>query len=829
VTPDELRERRTALGLSQAGLGRALGISANTIARWERGEQRLSNPTLVALALDGLARGRQMPAALARLPAATDTFVGRHVELRALQRLCARRRLVTLTGTAGVGKTRLALEVASQLSAVERERTVLIELAPLREPAQVVRTVAACLGIEEQAGQPPLVRLIEVLAEQPLRLVLDNCEHLAEACAELVHSLLQRCPRVRFIATSRQALGVEGEVVYLVPTLGLPDRDVSEVHRLQRCEAIALFVERARAARPAFQLSAANAPTVAEICRQLDGLPLGLELAAAQLRLLAAAELLERLRDRLHLLRSDRSASPPHQRGLETTLDWSCALLSESERRLLHRLSVFAGGFTLESVEAICAVDTVPVFEVLPHLRRLVDASLVVAESSDCEPTRYRLLETLREYAADRLRTSGEDRRVAQRHCDWCIALVERFDREWRGPDQAAWLRRMDHEQPNLAAAIGWCLDQGEVERGLRLAGTAWRFWEVRGYLSEGRHWLMQLLEVRGPATAARARALDAAGHLAILQGDQGSGLPLIRESLALAMQLEDCATQSSAYHSLGLAAQYRLEYADAEQMHAHSLRLARQIGDVRRSYVAMYNLAVVAQKQNQFERATALHLESLALKRETGDSWSVGYSLFNLGVLAWIRGEHPRAVALVRESLGLRHQLGDKPGIAACLETLAEFDASQRRALRAAKLFGATDALLQSNGVRIFTPRESGLSRDLDALRMQLGEAVFKRAYAAGRTTPLDHVVDDLLASPRAGAQAVPGVRRPVHELTRREHEVAGLVADGLSNRQIAARLAIAESTAQRHVANIMAKLGCLSRAEVAAWNARMSAGVAG
>jgi non-specific serine/threonine protein kinase len=823
VTPEELRERRKSLGLSQAGLGRALGISPNTLARWERGELRLSNPSLVRLALEGLAHVNQTRAAtFAGLPTMAASFIGRHAEVRALRRLCARRRLVTLTGAAGVGKTRLALEVATQLAGAARDRTVVVELAPLKEPTQVVRTLAACLRIPERSSEPLIETLTEVLGDQQLRLVFDNCEHLVSASAELVGRLLGACPGLRVIATSRVALGVDGELVYSVPALGLPAADGATSNQILHCEAVALFVERARSVQPAFSLTLDNAALVAEICRQLDGLPLALELAAAQMRVLTPAELLDRLRDRLNLLKSDRPANPPHQRGLATTLDWSCALLSESERRLLQHLSIFAGGFTLEAVEAVCAADIRPTVDVVHHLRRLVDSSLVTADTTDGQRARYRLLETVREYASDRLRARGESRVLAERHCDWCVNLVERFELEWRGPEQKAWLRRMEAEHANLAAAIGWSIETGEVERGLSLAGTAWRFWEVRGYLSEGRRWLTGLLESGGAATPARARALDAAGHLAILQGDQAAGVPLIRDGLKLARQLGDRRTQANAYHSLGLAAQYRLEYPRAEKMHTASLQLARAIGDTRREYVAIYNLAVVAQKQSQFERATALHMQSLALKRETGDLWSVGYSLFNLGLLAWIGGEPQRAIALVRQSLDLRHQLGDKPGIAACLETLAEFDVSQRQTLRAARLFGATDALLQASGVRIFTPRECGLSRDLDAVQLQLGEASFTRVYAAGKTTPLAEVVAEVLSSTSAGPRASTAPK-PANGLSRREFEVAALVADGLSNRQIAARLAIAEGTAQRHVANIMAKLGSQSRSEVAAWNARL------
>jgi non-specific serine/threonine protein kinase len=826
VTPDELRDRRKALGLSQSGLGRALGISPNTVARWERGEQRLGNPALVRLALDGLARADAAPGAAdrrsAKLPATMSSLIGRHAEIRMLRRLCARRRLVTLTGTAGVGKTRLALEVASQLAARHGDRTVLVELAPLSEPAQVVRTVAACVQVREQPGQPLIETLAGALETEHARLVLDNCEHLVEACAEVVERLLRGCPHVQILAASREALGVDGELVFSVPPLGLPTHDAPTLDQLRQCEALALFVERARSVQPGFELSTAIASTVADICRKLDGLPLALELAAAQIRVLSPAELLERLSDPFRLLRVARPGSPPHQQGLEATLDWSCALLSESERQLFERLSIFAGGFTLEAVEAVCAVDTLPRLDMLPLLRRLVESSLVVVDRADGLRTRYRLLETLREYAGERLRARGETRQLAMRHCDWCVALVERFDVEWRGPGQAAWFDRMEQEHANALAALRWCIATEELERGLRLAGSVWRFWEVHGYLSEGRRWLMRLLDGDGPGTPARARALDAAGHLAILQGDEASGIPLIEKSLALANSFGDECTRSSAYHSLGLAAQYRLEYRGAEVMHAASLQLARRIKDTRREYVALYNLAVVAQKQSQFEQATALHEDSLALKRQVGDQWSIGYSLFNLGLLAWIRGEPDRASTLVCASLDLRHQLGDKPGVAACLETLAEFDTYQRRWLRAARLFGTTDALLQATGVRIFTPRECGLSRDLEAVRAQLGGATFTRAYAGGRATPLTLVVAEMLGKRSIGTASR---GRSAHMLTPREHEVAVLVADGLSNRQIAARLAIAEGTAQRHMANIMAKLGAVSRAEVAAWNARQSA----
>ncbi len=824
LTPDELRRRRRALGLSQAGLGRALGVTANTLARWERGQQRLANPQLIRLALERVELDRAEPTigdrqsradwpAPHNLPAVATSFIGRRGALRTLRQLVCSSRLVTVSGAAGIGKTRLALEVARGLVGRFEDGVWLVELAPLTDVDQLPRTVATTMRVQERPDHSSLEVLVDRLAELRLLLVLDNCEHLAPACAALAEALLRRCAHVHLLVTSRVILGVTGEVIWQLPPLSLPaPAPRTGRAELGRSEAAALFVERARAAEPGFALTPANAASVAEICRRLDGLPLALELAAARLRILGAEQLAARLDDRFRVLVDGPRSSPAHHRTLLTTIEWSYALLTEEERRLFARLAVFVGGWTLDAAEAVCADRDIAAQDVLRLLGRLIDRSLVLTETGD----RYRLLETLREYAADHLRMRREVQAVAERHCDWCLGLVERFDLEWRGPAQARWFERIEQEHANVEFALGWCVEKGEVERGLRLASAAWRFWEVRGYLSLGRAWLAKLLEMPGPGSPARARALDAAGHLAILQDDQATGVELVQRSLALARELHDQRALANAYHSLGLAAQYRHEYSLAADMHTRSLHFARAIDDVPRTYVATYNLAVVAQRQNHFDRATELHEESLRLKREVGDLWSVGYSLLNLALLAWIRGELSRATALVQESLLLRRDLGDMPGIAACLEMLAELATVRGQPKHAARLFGAVDTLLQKIGVRIFAPRPDGRGRGAEAVRARLGDTVFMHAYSAGRVLPLERAIAGTLGSGSGQEPSRAGRRGP--GLSAREHEVAALVADGLTNRQIAARLTIAEGTAQRHVANILVKLGCTSRAQIVA-----------
>jgi DNA-binding CsgD family transcriptional regulator/tetratricopeptide (TPR) repeat protein len=593
------------------------------------------------------------------------------------------------------------------------------------------------------------------------------------------------------------------------------------------------FVERAAAVQPGFALTAENAMAVARICRQLDGLPLAIELAAGRVPILFPGGIAARLDDSLQLLTRGSRAALPRQQTLRATLDWSYSLLTPAERTLFRRTSVFASGWTLSAAEMVCGGDGV---HVLDRLSRLVDKSLVIVEEHNGEG-RFRLLETMRQYAAEKLHAAGEADNVQRRHFDWCMGLAARFDAEWRGPDQVSWFACLEQEHDNLRAALAWrraASADGDAEAGLRLAGAMWHFWEVRGYFSEGRSWLAGLLAMPTAtpvtATPARAKALDGAGHLALLQGNQAAGMPLLQESLAAWRSLGDKRGIAQVLHSLGLAAQYQGDPASATLRHRESLALARAVDDRVGIHLAIYNLAVVAQANGDYERAVALHEESLVLKRAQNDPWSIAFSLQNLGLLAWRQDQAERAVALLQQSLRLRWALRGEVGIAMCLETLAEIAASRGQARRAARLLGSAHAELESSGVTLMAllcTRYPGTQLPGDGqagtvVRASLGTEEFAIAWAEGQAMLTDQAVEYALSGD-ASSEPVAPLSVPVGVapglLTRRERDVAELVGQGLTNRQIAAELVISPWTASTHVRNILAKLGVARRAQLAAW----------
>src|SRR5579884_1453224 len=494
------------------------------------------------------------------LPVQLTSFIGREKEMEEIKRLLSRTRLLTLTGSGGCGKTRLAAQVGADLLADFADGVWLVELAAIADPALVPQTVASTLGIREEPGQRLLETLQQHLKPKSLLLLLDNCEHLSAACAQLAETLLQACPNLRILASSREALGIAGELAYRVPSLSLPElprlpsAEAALVPALARCEATRLFVERAALSYPGFALTEQNAPAVAQVCVRLDGIPLAIELAAARIKVLSADQIAARLDDRFRLLTGGSRTALPRQQTLRALIDWSYDLLSEAERTLLRRLSVFLGGWTLEAAEAVCADAShappraaamgagehaaapleagsrenaggpVAAEAVLDLLSRLVDKSLVLVEESAEAEARYRLLETVRQYSRDRLMESEEARDLRCRHRDWFLTLAEGAERRLRGPDQVAWLNRLAQEHDNLRMALEWCRAEEDAgaEAGLRLAGALWRFWRVRGYLSEGRERLEAALAQASASerTAQRAKALYGLAALAWGQGD---------------------------------------------------------------------------------------------------------------------------------------------------------------------------------------------------------------------------------------------------------------------------------------------------------------------
>ncbi len=631
--------------------------------------------------------------------ATLTSFVGRVREQVEVRRLLHAARLLTLTGAGGCGKTRLALAVAGEVGADYPDGVWLVELAELADPSLVPQAVAEALGLREEPGQPILVTLTTYLTPTRLLLVLDNCEHLAAACAELVTVLLAACPQLRVLTTSRAPLEAPAETIYRVPSLALPDvarRPSSD--DLLAFDAIGLFVERARARQPDFALTPRNEDGVMAICLRLDGIALALELAAARVGVLAVDDIAAGLDDCLRILTGGpRDALPRHQ-AMQATLDWSYDLLEEPERVLLRRLSVFAGGWTLQAAEAVCTGGVVAQEDVLDLLTALVNKSLAQMEERNGR-ARYRLLETVRQYGQQHVTASGEAELVRERHRDWYVRLAEEAEPALRGAAQIAWLERLEAERDNLRAVLDRRrgaeveLPHGAPDRftapddqsvaawadgALRVATALWRFWEIRAPLSEGRRWLEEAIARTGAPPALYARVLAVAGRLAHLQGDHDAATARFEEAMALAREIGDERTTALALYGLGSVALQRGDAARADAWFRQSLSLWEGLDDTWGRANALDGLggaahnrdkfAGIAQRDTNLERATALYEESLTLRRPLGDAWGMARTLLNLGDVAMDQERYPRAMRRYEEGLRLARDLNDRLGIAQAL-----------------------------------------------------------------------------------------------------------------------------------------------------------------
>jgi non-specific serine/threonine protein kinase len=601
-----------------------------------------------------------LPAAMpGNLPIAPTSFIGRAPDLATLARLLAGARLLTLTGPGGIGKTRLALELARVAADDFPDGMWLVELAALADPALVARAVATVLGVAEQADRPLIDTLTSRLAGQRLLLVLDNCEHLIDASAALADALLRRCPDVRLLATSREPLTIGGEIVWRVPPLTLPDeRGTVDMAHLCQAEAARLFIERAMAVRPDFQVTATTAAVaVADICRRLDGLPLAIELAAARVSLLPVDHIADRLDDALRLLTSGSRTAPLHHRTLRATLDWSYALLTETERVLLRRLAVFAGGWTLAAAEAVAAGEGIAPADVLDLLGQVAHKSLVQVEQRDGE-ARYRLLETVRQYAAERLAEAGEEAPVRDRHSAWCLALAEQAEPALHTAEQLVWQARLEAEHDNLRAALAWCLDHA-ADRGLALAGWLWPYWRGRAHYSEGRRWLERLLDRAPSPTQWRARALLGTGQLAYEQGDLTTAHARLADSLTLSRAL---AETRLVVRALRYLAPVHIQIGDLGRARAvveEGLALGRTLDEQADLAAILIILGRIEKRGGTFQRARAVLEEGLALARLVGDRWLISDALGWLGTIAHEQGDYQRARALTDEALAVAEEAG--------------------------------------------------------------------------------------------------------------------------------------------------------------------------
>jgi predicted ATPase/class 3 adenylate cyclase len=594
------------------------------------------------------------------LPRELTSFVGRERELADVKRLLADSPLVTLTGTGGCGKTRLALQVAANLLDAHPDGVWFVDLAPLADPALVSQAVAAALGVRDMPDRPLLAALGDFLHGRELLLLLDNCEHLLAACAHLADALLRAGPRVRLLATSRELLGIAGETAWRVPSLSLPDpQQPPPVEHLRRYEAVQLFLERARAALPSFVVTNHNVSALVQICRRLDGIPLAIELAAARVRVLTVEQLAARLDDRFRLLTGGSRTALRRQQTLQATIDWSYQLLSEDERALLRRLAVFAGGWTLEAAEGVTSGVGLDPFDVLNLLTGLVDKSMVVAEGQVGEG-RYRLLETIRQYALKKLDEAGEARIARRAHRDWFLDLAEQALLGMEGNNQKRWWDRLGAELGNLRAALTWsAAEPGDGETLLWFASFLPLFWHRRGHRREAIGWLETALE-RGEATrrAARARALTWLGHFLWLEGQLERAEQLLEEAVVVAREVGDRRLLSRTLRHYGVAVLARGNRARARQLEEEALEVSRAAAAKREIAMNLVSLAVHHLKERTSDEVEALLIESMVVGKESGDLTMVCEALSALSWLNATRGDFPRARRMIDKSLILARQI---------------------------------------------------------------------------------------------------------------------------------------------------------------------------
>ena len=712
-----------------------------------------------AIALPATAPDATAPPRRDNLPAPLNRFIGRERASATVAALLRDTRLLTLMGPGGAGKTRLALAVAADLAATAcyPDGIWLIELATLAEPTLVPGAVASVLRLRDVAIRPPLDALSDALRDKHLLLVLDNCEHLAEACAQLARALLGAAPGLHMLATSRAALRVWGEVTWAVPPLQVPERSRDSVpEALAANEAVELFVDRVRWRRPGFVLTPENAPAVAAICRRLDGLPLALELAAARAAVLSPAQLAARLDDALALLGGGDRAAPPRQRTLRATLDWSYQLLGDEERTLLHRLSIFVGGWTLDAAEVICAGGAIPPGDILVLLAGLVDQSLVQVEEDVATPeVRYRLLEPVRQYAWHHLTATGAEAQLRERHAAFYLALAERVEPLLAGQEQSSWLDYMAREYGNLRAALEWAAAQGEADLALRLGGALWRFWSIRGPVGEGRDWLARLIARAGAAGEGptRAKALASAGLLAHQQGDYAAAQPIFEQCLAIRRDLGDPGPIARALTNLAFVVE---DKARARELLGEALVLGRAVGDRASVLRTLNSLGELARDEGDYQRALPLYTESLALCRETGERLGIAHVLHNLGLVLLAQGDTDRAEVHLRESLSVCRELGDRGLVGRCVMALAGVAGARGWPERAARLYGAAQAVRAATGMDEGAVNREGTRRYIDSARAALGEAAFSAATAAGGALEQAAAIDEALADlPASGLSA--------------------------------------------------------------------------
>jgi len=771
-----------------------MGIEPGPALRRLEGEILRQDPDLDLTSRQPGEPRQAQPAA--GLPHQSTSFVGRHRELPEIRRLLASPdvRLLTLTGAAGTGKTRLAVEAAVGLEAEFPDGIVFVELGPISDPEMVASTIADVFAVSERQGRGPTEMVVAYLQRRRMLLVLDNFEQLL-AATPVVTELLAGAPQLKILVTTRAPLELGEERIRDVPALGLPDASVLDVERLRRIEAVRLFVDRARGARPEFELSAANAAAVAELCKRLDGLPLALELAAARVKVLPVDAILDRVDRSLAVLKAQPGAAlPERHRTLSAAIAWSYALLSAGERELFTSLGIFVGGFSLDGAEA---VGDAPSPDVADLVESLLNNSLLRTERSAAGEPRFGMLETIREYARERLTESAELETVRGRHARFYLELAEEAEQALRGPDQVRWLERLDADRDNIRAALRWAIETGETEVGLRSGAALWRYWQLRGFEAEGRETLEQLLAQGSGSRAARAMAQSRVASLAYMQGDLNAlrrfgeeSLPVLRElgtdqevanilavlgqsalaqgdaergrtltveGLELARRSGDLSTQAMLLANAGVALAALGELDEAERMLDESVRRAREVGNIRGIGNWLRCLGGIALARGDYERARPLFEESLAILRSLADSLGMAQSLAHVALVAVERGAGGVARQLLEESISLGRDSGPRPGFAPSLEVLARLAVDDGRPARAARLYALASSHRDSFGGTLMEVGWPDAAPQIDRIRGTLGEEAFAEAWDEGRA--MTFAESTAYALEEAAEQGVAGV----------------------------------------------------------------------